>query len=497
MPVRIVFRQTVAAPRSATSPVFVHRTGWALTVPLLATLLLPRVVTEGMFPDGLCYASLARNLAEGRGSFWQPFFSTSYWLPYNTGPVYYENLPLTVWLQSLFFRAFGDYWWTEKVYCVALTVATAALLVALWRRVVVVNLRPFAWLPVLLWYTLPQVIWTNPNNQLDATMAFFALAAVYAALVPSVGGAVLAGTLTLGAVLAKSPVGLFPLVTPLLAAWVFKHQSWRNAAGQTALLVGTLLGLLAVVCLFDEPRAFFAHYLDQQLLSALAGRRENVSEGWTARLSLLPWLVRENAPLLVLGLLLLWLTRTPLRKVRRLSTAARFFYALALGASLPIAVSPKQDALYLIPSLPLYALGAAAVLAPVLARWSRSLTDERPFRWAQLAMGVGLVGVLGYTVAEAGRPAREADVLTDLTTLSRFASDGAKIGVCPATMPDFVTHCYFQRYHRWELTTNPSKTTCYAVDAECGPAFTNFLEKNGFVRQPVRTERYAVWVRKP
>ena len=45
---------------------------------LVLAMFLPRHVKKGMFGDGLLYASMARNMAEGRGSIWKPFLGNPF-----------------------------------------------------------------------------------------------------------------------------------------------------------------------------------------------------------------------------------------------------------------------------------------------------------------------------------------------------------------------------------------------------------------------------------
>ncbi len=79
------------------------------TVFFLAAMFLPRLVPQGLFGDGLLYASLARNLAEGKGSMWAPWFSSGYWLDFASGAPYFENPPLMIWLEAVFFRIIGAF----------------------------------------------------------------------------------------------------------------------------------------------------------------------------------------------------------------------------------------------------------------------------------------------------------------------------------------------------------------------------------------------------
>ena len=50
--------------------------GWRLfTVASMLALTVPRLWQRGMFLDGVTYAVVARNMADGVGTFWAPSFS--------------------------------------------------------------------------------------------------------------------------------------------------------------------------------------------------------------------------------------------------------------------------------------------------------------------------------------------------------------------------------------------------------------------------------------
>ena len=92
------------------------------TLAVFAAAIVPRVAHRGMFVDGVTYASIARNLAAGRGSFWSPSYTATLY------PVFHEHPPLGFWLQSWWFRMFGDHLFVERVYTVAVAAATAVLI---------------------------------------------------------------------------------------------------------------------------------------------------------------------------------------------------------------------------------------------------------------------------------------------------------------------------------------------------------------------------------
>ena len=99
-----------------------------LTLAVFAAATLPRLVQRGMFVDGVTYASIARNLSEGRGSFWSPSYTATIY------PQFHEHPPFGFWLQSLWFRVLGDHLFVERAYALAAALGTALLMALIWRR---------------------------------------------------------------------------------------------------------------------------------------------------------------------------------------------------------------------------------------------------------------------------------------------------------------------------------------------------------------------------
>src|SRR6185295_5559267 len=136
-----------------------------------ALLTISRNAQRGMFLDGVTYASIARNLAAGRGRFWEPFYTATIY------PAFHEHPPLAFWLQSLWFRVLGDHWFVERAYCAAAAVLVAWLIAVTWRAVQDVDdvdqRVDTAWLPIALWMLAPVVSWTIVANLLETTVCVF------------------------------------------------------------------------------------------------------------------------------------------------------------------------------------------------------------------------------------------------------------------------------------------------------------------------------------
>ena len=120
----------------------------------------------------------------------------------------------------------GDHYWVEKIYSALTGALTAIVLAGIWRQLFRTSpeLTDYSWLAAAVWIALPSWSWMYQNNMLENTMGLFTTASIYCSLraasgvrtwLPWLAGAALC---ILAAVLTKGPVGLFPLVTPMVIA---------------------------------------------------------------------------------------------------------------------------------------------------------------------------------------------------------------------------------------------------------------------------------------
>ena len=65
-----------------------RRLGWWLAGSIALLVMLPELVTKGMYVDGQLYATISRNMAEGLGSLWSPYATATLF------PEFYEHPPL-------------------------------------------------------------------------------------------------------------------------------------------------------------------------------------------------------------------------------------------------------------------------------------------------------------------------------------------------------------------------------------------------------------------
>ena len=389
------------------------------TLAVFAAATVPRLAHRGMFVDGVTYASIARNLAEGRGTFWVPSYTATLY------PQFHEHPPLGFWLQSLWFRLLGDHLFVERLYTAVVALATGVLIGLIWRRldtdaassgdhVVEDDGRGTAgysarddcgqaeggqcgqngldWVPLVLWIAVPVVSWSIVGNLLETTVALFTTGAVLSSLAAvsdtsgesrrdnpaskvtafdaTTGWSVLSGFCVVAAGLTKGPVGLFPLVAPLAFLLLPNgRHAWRALVVQWT----TVAACALLLWTSGTARASLTQYVNQQVMAALAGQRE-VSGSMAIVKTLLQGVL---LPMVGVGALAIAATRrfvlpSPTARIRALA-----FFSVGLSGTLPILASAKQAGHYLVPAVPLFALAVALVIGPtvwqaVASLWRRA-----------------------------------------------------------------------------------------------------------------------------
>jgi hypothetical protein len=381
-----------------------------------------------MFFDGEIYATISRNMAVGIGDAWHPVFSATHWADFREAP------PLAFVLESLLFRLVGDHFWVEKLYSALTGLATAAMIVDVWRQLVDIRSpwRSYSWLPVLLWMMLPSWMTVYGNNLLEGTMGLFAILAVYAALRADEGGRAafawlpLAAASVAAALLSKGPVGLYPLATPILAGLTLRRQTLGKSAAMNAALIGLVGAMLGLLFLQAGALEGFTKYLHVQVFAALAGQRELTASS-LGRFYIFREIVRELAlPAAVAGALTLRSRRRGLANSAESATRNRvlaFCLLTAVSASFPIAISPKQENWYPFPSYPFYTLALGLWCAPALVRLlaaGQAAADgwlgRRSLKWAATCTLLVLVGVVWHALRH---PPPEKELYRDTLALAR------------------------------------------------------------------------------
>lgn len=491
---------------------------WLFTALLLTAMFLPRLVTMGMFGDGLLYASLARNLAEGRGSWWAPFFSSGYFVDFASGNPYFENPPLMIWLQAGFFRLLGDPWWVEKLYALLLFVLNAWLIVQVWE----IPLRgtkaqqKYGWMPLLFWYCIPTVIWGNPNNLMDNNLLTFCLSALWLALDGLYSGKKIrlklagAGICVYLGLMTKGPVALYPVAVSFLFGLIAPTRTFATASGRRRGFVQSVwIGLVAaglfalMLLVIPEARNYFENYWEKRLGVVIAGTRADAAlTGW-ARLSIFAILAKELAVLIVLTIILAF--NGKMTEDHSFATMTKktslLFLLIGFSATLPLIASARQSGMYIIAGLPVFALAAGYFCLPwAIRRLEKPEVKIAGFlnKLRVLSIG-GMLILVVYTLLIFGKPGREKALLHDLPFIQQAIPEGEKVAVCDFLMNNLHAHTYLQRFHRLELTRDFATCRYALTERSCDAEMQDFLMQNGFEKtknQSFLTKTHFIYIKK-
>lgn len=436
-----------------------------LVAALTALLTLPRLLSRGMFVDGMVYATIARNLAMGVGTPWHVSFTPSMFSEF------VEHPPLGFWIQALFFRVLGDGTAVESVFSATMGLAFVGALSLVWRSLPLGKKVGFWW-PWLLLLAMPLVTWGFDNNLLENIVGVFTSLAVAAALQGvfslrwerQVLWGVAAGLGVAAGVLTKGPVALFPLATPVIAA-LFLREARRTSAALTTVAMGlALLAIGIVLWNVDEAAAYLHTYFEQQVSASVRGERFTRSSRW--------YIIRKIFEEALLGPAVVSAGVAVLTRHWRLSIDRYTLClgAIALSASLPIAISPKQNAFYLLPSLPLF----AACIAAAFRSAGQTLQDRAaatPHRQRMIHRAGWVMGLLAVIGLVGGRHLilNHPDFHRDFTVQPLAIPPGEVAAVCPTSIASFTFRSAMARHFQLDLKTKVTSANWWitTLGAQC------------------------------
>ena len=441
---------------------------YLLPLILFVYLVLSEAVEQSMYTDGVAYAGLSKNLANGIGSFWTPSLSKVHLTEFHSHP------PLVFWLQSLFFRVFGDGIATERIYAVTIFLLSAVGMILLWREALrsLPSLRRLWFVPLTLWLANEIVYHYYPANVLEPTMTLFALAAVYlmlrgVRLDTEVGvqfaAAAAAGACVVAATLCKGFVALFPLATYGLYWLIFRGISFRRAVALTGTVIGTITLAHLLLWQYAPARTALWDYLEIQVLPSLQSERVWEPHFRSSRWYIIKRLFAVLLPSFLAAALVFGLGRRYGRPDKAVDSTCRqyafLFLSLGVAASFPLAISPKQSFYYLLPSMGFYALGFASFVGPAASSLMHLPTGPRWNRILPILALLLLVGGGVNTYRHWGKVNnRDRVVIQDIELMQPIIPRGATVG-SHGDIAELVS--YFYRKHEVSIDTNSLHTPDY------------------------------------
>jgi len=424
---------------------------WILTIAVFIGLLLPKMIQEGMFMDGMLYACVSNNLANGFGTFWFPRFSQ---LGIANLTTFHEHPPLVFSFQALFFKIFGNSFYTEKIYSFFTACITAWLIVKSWK--LIHNDKPefvrLSWMPVLFWIIMPIVYFSFQNNLMENTMGIFILMAFYFALKALKFqkqiwfNLILSGIAIFLASFSKGVPGLFPIGIAGIWWLIKRNINFKQMVLYTLLLilVPAIIYFLLVM-LNDNAMESLTNYTVKRLFHRIQSAHTVGN-----RFHVLEKLIVETGPSIILTIIFLFSgSFKALRKRINLHYRSDIIFVFCIGfaGTIPLMLTLVQKSFYFVQSLPFFALGLAMLSAPVVNLWIKKINKQKVlFKVFYVLSIVGLISITVYSVKQIGKTERDHAMLHDVHLIGKVIPEGTLIGIDGDMHNDWALHCYMVRY---------------------------------------------------
>ncbi|KAB2813840.1 ArnT family glycosyltransferase [Phaeocystidibacter luteus] len=411
-----------------------------ITVGICLILILPLLVMDGMFMDAVMYSSVGRNLSEGVGTFWMPYFTEAHMAT----PSFHENPPLGYGFMAVFYDVLGRGIHTERIFTGLSFLITAILIVKFWRMIWPTHYK-MAWLPVLLWVLNTGVQWSFQNNMMENTMGIFVLGgsmAAYRAFKAEnrhIYWAIWAGLLIVCGFLVKGLPAFFVWITPIALALAERH-SYKKAIVQSVVMVAVAGVAGVALYLYQPARESLEIYLFERTANRLAEGATTEDRYFILRV-LAESLAIPGILTFIAGLIF---TRVNNERMQW-EPLITFLVILGIAGSLPFVATFVQRGFYLVPVYPFFALAFASILRPVIekttSKWRRS-PYLQVTGWVLIVLGVGT------SIYTAGKIKRDEFVIRDVRLLDEQFESRTLMQTNAELNSNWVFKSYLERYAR-------------------------------------------------
>ncbi len=426
------------------------------TISVLILLLVPELIKDGMFADGVLYAAVAHNEAHGFGSFWFPQFSATLFHPF-----FHQQPPLTFGIQAVFFKVLGDSIYVERLYSLFCAIGSALLIAAIWREINhhSSKAQKMSWVPVLFWIITPVCFFAFRNNLEENSLCVFSLISVWMIIRSwrrSPVWHLLAASLSmLLAWLCKGFPGLYPLALPSLYWLVYRKESFLKMMCQGLILGGGVVVCFSLLLLNASARVSLGAYLHDRVLNSIL----DVDTG-QGRLHLLVQLCADLGVPGAIAAVLFFIACKYKNKHTHLSSENKKQAILFLGvgacASLPLMITGEQRWFYTVPAIPAFALCLASLVAPAVLQLHEWMKQRRGLNNGLFA---GSILLLLFSLVFSGLQKgkireKEMDDVTDSRLIGLALPRGSIVNTYPYTFENWAMHQYLARHFSVSLESD-------------------------------------------
>jgi 4-amino-4-deoxy-L-arabinose transferase-like glycosyltransferase len=441
-----------------------HLAFWIFTIGLVLALVIPVLIQDAMFQDGLLYSCVAHNMGIGYGTFWFPQYST---LNIEGIPSFHEQLPLVFGIQSLFYRLLGDSIYVERFFVFLMLILHVVLINVLWKEIFRAK-KQFAqmgWLPVFFWIMIPLIFWSFRQNMLENTVGVFTLASV----ILSFKGIkqeknnyflwIISSAFIFMASFSKGIPGFFPISVPFIYWLVTKKISFGKTVYLSLILSSVSVLLYGLFILLPDSRESLSIYFFDRLI-----RRVDSMPTVGFRFETLWRLFQELIPVM-LFCVALWIVSKKAKidsKIAENKQNALIFFLVGFSGTLPLMLTLVQKGWYMLPALPFFAIGFAILVGPIVANLIDRISVSNRYYKAFLVFSIVLfVFSFVLTGIQKGKINRDQDMVSDVYKIGEVVPRFSTLTV-PDEMYnqyDFVLQGYLVRY--FNISISPYESYDY------------------------------------
>ena len=354
----------------------------------------------------------------------------------------------------------------ERLYTFFTMCLTAWLISILWKEIYKKETayKSMAWLPVLLWITIPVCFWSYANNMHENTMGIFILLSVivmYRALKNEkflLLNWVLAGLLICMAVLSKGFPGFFSLGLPFLYWVIARNSSFKRMALQTTVLLFTILFAGLVLYLYPPSRESLSIYLFKRAFA-----RINDSHTVDSRFFILFRLFSELIPQVCFTALFCFIARIKNMRLlqREYNRTTILFFILGFCGSLPLMLTKVQNGFYFVPSLPYFGIAFASINVSVICQLiDRIKNNTNLVRKLSVVSLVLLAGSVIFSLTKIGQTVRDKEMLHDVHLIGKTFPVYSAFECSKSVYTDWAFGCYLVRYYNISLNMDDTSRYC-------------------------------------
>ncbi len=422
---------------------------WSFVFSVLIILILPNVLQDGMFMDGLLYSCVSKNLSHGIGNFWFPSYSPTLY------PFFDQQPPLGFGIQSIFYSFFGDSMYVERIYSFSCAIISAIFINSIWKTIFneEIFVKKTGWYPILLWITIPVCFWAYSNNMLENTMGVFDLTAIFFIIKflfvkPQYKNILLAGFFIFLAVFTKGVQGAFPIALFFFAWLIYKRFSFLTMLKFSLTLVFIPTVVIILLFQFNDSRESISEYIFHRVVNSII----NVTEVQN-RFYLIERLFMELLPAITLTVIINLVSRkifkhNGIKYNFQFKQHFYFFLLIAISASFPLMITLEQRGFYLVTSLPYFAIVFASFSAPNIVYFIQKLDKLKINTKAIMFFSTLLVSLsILYSLMQIGKKNRDAVMLSDIHVIGKTIQQGTTLSSTKELWMDWSLQEYLVRYY--------------------------------------------------